>query len=376
MGASTHEPPRLALHYSSVNEDSASERRALALRPTDRVLVVTGGGARVLDLVLDGPADVTAVDSNPAQGYLLELLLAATKTLLPAGIPGFLGVRQAPGDRSGAGGREARRATYDRLRPLLGAGAQAFWDARARLVERGVLRAGRWERFFALATAPVRTRARTARLLGCRTVEEQAACWRREWDTPIVRAAVSVACSRACTRFVLRDEAFHRYVAPDLRVGRWIMDRLAAAASRDLFARSPFARILFGGGLAADGPLPAWLEPEGLRRLSSAETRVRIVAQDLVEHLSECPDATYDAFSLSDVGSYLSPERHDVLWRQIVRTARPGARVCERLFLARHRLPDDVARCLERDEVLERDLGLRDGSYFYDFLIARPGQKP
>lgn len=62
-------------------EDPQLDRLALGLGPSDTVLAITSGGCNVLPYVLTEPARVYAVDVNPRQNALLELKLAAIKTL-------------------------------------------------------------------------------------------------------------------------------------------------------------------------------------------------------------------------------------------------------------------------------------------------------
>ena len=70
-----------SLVYNTCWEDPAVDRRALALKPDDRVLVITSAGCNALDYALAGPAKVHAVDANPRQSALLELKLAAIRRL-------------------------------------------------------------------------------------------------------------------------------------------------------------------------------------------------------------------------------------------------------------------------------------------------------
>src|ERR1039457_1199967 len=65
------------INYSSCNEDSHSELEALRLAPDKRVLCVTAGGGRVLNLLYDRPREIMAVDVNPTQNHLLELKIEA-----------------------------------------------------------------------------------------------------------------------------------------------------------------------------------------------------------------------------------------------------------------------------------------------------------
>ena len=58
------------LNYASCNEDWRSEWDALEIKPNDRVLCITGSGDRPLNLLLQNPKDVIAMDLNPIQNNL------------------------------------------------------------------------------------------------------------------------------------------------------------------------------------------------------------------------------------------------------------------------------------------------------------------
>jgi S-adenosylmethionine-diacylglycerol 3-amino-3-carboxypropyl transferase len=60
------------VRYSLVWEDSRTLYRALNLRPTDEVLVITSAGCNALSALLAGPRRVTALDLNPVQNHLLS----------------------------------------------------------------------------------------------------------------------------------------------------------------------------------------------------------------------------------------------------------------------------------------------------------------
>jgi len=73
--------------FSACQEDSRSELAALGSLTGKRVFAVTAGGGRVLNLLLERPRSITAVDLNPAQNALLELKIAAMRHL---DHPGYL----------------------------------------------------------------------------------------------------------------------------------------------------------------------------------------------------------------------------------------------------------------------------------------------
>lgn len=69
------------LVYNTCWEDPRIDREALALSPDDTVLVITSAGCNALDYALQSPRGVFAVDMNPLQNALLELKLAAIRSL-------------------------------------------------------------------------------------------------------------------------------------------------------------------------------------------------------------------------------------------------------------------------------------------------------
>ncbi len=110
-----------ALVYNACWEDPAVDRRALALGPSDTVLVITSAGCNALDYALAGAGRVHAVDANPRQTALLELKLAGIRTLDFADFFALFG-RGTHRDV-----REIYRAV---LRAELSEPARAFWDRR------------------------------------------------------------------------------------------------------------------------------------------------------------------------------------------------------------------------------------------------------
>src|SRR4051812_20720498 len=120
--------------FSACQEDSRSELAALGPLHGKQVFAVTAGGGRVLNLLIDKPRSITAVDLNPAQNALLELKIAAVRGLDHGAYLRFLGVRDA----------DDRLATYERhLRHQLSAGARRFFDGIPKAIGAGILFQGK-----------------------------------------------------------------------------------------------------------------------------------------------------------------------------------------------------------------------------------------
>jgi len=69
------------LVYNQIWEDPRVDLEALKLEPTSRVLTIASGGCNVLNYLLADPAEIVAVDLNPAHLALTRLKLTAVQHL-------------------------------------------------------------------------------------------------------------------------------------------------------------------------------------------------------------------------------------------------------------------------------------------------------
>ncbi len=350
-----------SLNYSSVNEDWRTEARGLRLEPGVRTLCITGSGDRPLDLLAVAPLEIVAIDASPPQNHLLRLKLAALTALDYESYVAFLGLE--PSSAS------ARRAILRRLSPELPPASREFWRDHGRLVERGVLYQGRFERFF-------RGMSRVARALRGRDVEAlfsfedleaQRRFVRERWDRPWWRATYALLCRPGVFRWFYGDPAYYAHVA--VPVGRYLYDRMLAALER-FPARESFMLSLVLRGRLSEHDLPPYLTPEGQRVIRERLGRLTIVDGDLIRAMSAAEPASFARFSLSDVPSYLDAGAFRTLWSGIARAAAPGSRVVVRQFLTRYTLPPETERWLRREPELEAALETDDRAFAYTFIVG------
>ena len=349
------------LNYASVNEDWRTEAAALRLAGGERVLCVTGSGARALDLLAVAPVRVLAVDRNPAQSHLLWLKRAALETLPYDEYTAFLGLRPAP--------QALRRATLRALGPLLPDATGRFWSARERVVARGVLYEGRWERFYrrlAVITRLLQGR-RVRALLAFDDLDAQRLYLKRHWDDPGWRALFALGCSGPVVRTFLGDPAYRP--RPGLRAGRILHARMGALLGRVL-ARESFMVGLALTGKLGPADLPPHLTEAGHGTIRARLGNLDVATAEVTSLLESSPPGRFERFSLSDVGSFLDRAGFARLLAAVARAAAPGARVVLRQFLTKHSVPKPLEARLVRDHGLESSLEAADRSFAYDFLIA------
>jgi S-adenosylmethionine-diacylglycerol 3-amino-3-carboxypropyl transferase len=124
------------LNFSIGNEDWHVESQALRVKPQDKIICVTASGDRALHLLMTDCAEITAIDLNPSQNFLLELKLAAISHLDFDTYLAFLGCETTP----------HRQSIFHQLRRHLSSSAAAFWMQHPKMIEKGVIYQGRVER--------------------------------------------------------------------------------------------------------------------------------------------------------------------------------------------------------------------------------------
>jgi len=349
------------VNYSSCNEDGLSEIKALRIRENDRVLCITGSGARTFDLLTAKPAEIISLDFNPCQNHLLELKMRAIAGLSYENYVEFLGLR--PSDR--------RVELFKGLRGGLSQEASNFWDRNLRLVQRGVLYQGGWEKYFkkqAILFGLVRSDLLEA-LFTEGEIGRQARLWDEAWDSREWRLFLRLVSHRAVWKYAFRDPGFFRYVPEDVSIYEYLQGRFEHAFKNVRLPDSPFASLLFFGRF--QGALPPHLQKERYETLRENLHRIRIVTGALGDFLEAGGPQSLDKYSLSDFSSYTNEREYARIWRGILKTAAPQARVCERQFLVKRALPSGVQPLVRRDNDLERELEDTDSSLFFSFLVAQ-----
>jgi S-adenosylmethionine:diacylglycerol 3-amino-3-carboxypropyl transferase len=244
-------------------------------REGDAVLAAAEGGDRVLRLLSARPKRVAVVDRNPAQLHLLQLKLAALKSLAHADYLELMGHRPS----------RRRRALFQRLRWLLPKESDDFWLARLSLVDRGVAQQGEFERqlsSFRQFVRLVHGTKKVERFQALATEEDRRRQYAKEWQTALWR------------HFGARIWKRWFEVGPD---------RLE--------------RLLFEGRLLAPPPPLTPGEFESAKELAN---RVLIVNELPQDYLRAQPGDSVDLFLLG---------RMDLrgLEAELCRVARPGARM-------------------------------------------------
>jgi S-adenosylmethionine-diacylglycerol 3-amino-3-carboxypropyl transferase len=163
------------------------------------------------------------------------------------------------------------------------------------------------------------------RLLELDGGEPQRDFYEREWSGPAWRALCAVVFSRP-----VLDRAFDPAHFAFARSGH-PAPRFRAAAERlvrDVPARGNFyLHYLFDRTYPDDQRCPAWLRRGAASALRPRLDSLSIATGSLEAWLAAAPARSVDVFALSNCFDWVSGERFTALLADLVRVARPGARV-------------------------------------------------
>jgi len=354
--------------YANCWEDPASDREALRIGPDDVVFSITSGGCNVLTFLLDNPRKIIALDYNPRQNHLLELKMAAIRVLPYDRLLEFLGVRPT----------ENRRDSYGLVRPWLSREAARFWDAKTDAIDRGVLNAGRYERYMRLLrkivlVAPAK-RALVERFFATPDPAEREGLFRSRWNDAAWKFLTRVMLSRRMNT-LLFDRAFFRYLDGDFSFGRHFAEKAEHALTSLPLASNYFMSYILRGGFAEPDALPHYLREGNVPIIRDRLGRIEIVSAACGAYFFTLPDNGISKFNFSNIFEWSSPQEFEALLRETLRVARDGAVVTYRNLLVFREHPASLdpnftSRIVDSLKILSRDL-----SFIYDNYVVEEIRK-
>jgi S-adenosylmethionine-diacylglycerol 3-amino-3-carboxypropyl transferase len=209
------------------------------------------------------------------------------------------------------------------------------------------------------------------RLFSFEDVEEQRQ-FLRVIDSPLFRTVAETACRRGVLRVFSGDPGFYRYVPPEIALHKVIFDGMLDHFSHHLARDNPLMQLVFFGRFIHEDALPIYLNAKTFDRVKEGLEHVRLVTlTSTVNHaLAEAGPGAFDAYSLSDVSSYLDDSGHAQLFADVLTAARPGAKLASRSNIHHRPLLAEHERRLVRDRALERELSVADHSCVHKFLVG------
>lgn len=360
------------LVYPQIWEDPVIDLEALQLKDDEHVVAIASGGCNVLSYVTAADVRVTAIDLNAAHIALNKLKIAAARRLPDhAAFHRFFAEANA-GDNV---------ATYHaKLRPHLDAATRAYWDGRDALGRRrvayfgrNVYRRGLLGAFITAGHWLARVHGRDPRrMLAATSLADQRRIYEAELAPLFAKRHIRWLLERPAALFGLGipPSQFTALKGDEPTMAGVLEQRLQRLAcdfplNENYFAWQAFGQH-YGGAL---GPLPPYLQRERFHALKARAQNVSVTHASFTEHLASLPPASRDAYVLLDAQDWMTDAQLTALWREIARTARPGARVIFRTAgeptILPGRVPHEILSRFAYDAEAGRNWTARDRSAIY-----------
>jgi S-adenosylmethionine-diacylglycerol 3-amino-3-carboxypropyl transferase len=363
------------LVYPQIWEDPEIDLEAMAITPECHIVAIASGGCNILSYLVADPARITGVDLNTAHVALSRLKLSAAHHL-----PSWATFYQFFGEAD----QKANLKAYWRfLAPNLDAETRAYWESRSALglgprkisyFARNLYRHGLLGRFISLSHAMARAYGiDPSDLLHARSLNEQ----RNYFDTAIAplfdKRFVRWALARQFSLFGLGipPAQYEALASAGGGMGKILRSRTERLMCGFSIQENYFAWQAFGGSYAkhGKGPLPPYLQRDHFDKIRSRAGRVEVLNSSFTEYLTSRENKSLDRFVLLDAQDWMTNAQLDMLWKEITRTARPGARVIFRTAAEPTHLPGRIDSALlnhwRYEAEISRNLTERDRSAVY-----------
>jgi S-adenosylmethionine-diacylglycerol 3-amino-3-carboxypropyl transferase len=344
-------------------EDPISDYQALKIQAGDRMMTITSGGCNTLSFLLFDPKEIHAVDINPSQSFLLEMKIAAMRRLNFEHYLSFLGLQNSMD----------RIRIYNTFRGDLSGDARSFWDQNLRMIEKGFLMNGRYEKFVKLAghgMTFIQGRKRINGLFSEKNLEEQKKFYSLYWNKPRTKLMFDLFFNKyVLAKRGLKADYFHFDDGSD-SFSESFCKRFRKALSEIPVKGNYFLHLYLKGCYRSTEEVPDYLLERNFSTIKSRLDRIKIISDDAKIWLSTMPDNFLNCFGLSNICELMNASDTLRFFREVYRTACPGARICFRNLMIPREVPEILRDRIVTDEIVTRKIFDNDRSFVYGKVAA------
>jgi len=370
-----------AFVYNQIWEDPRVDLQALRLDAKSRVLTISSGGCNALNYLIENPESITAVDLNRHHIFLLNLKIAALKSLPEyEDFFAFFGY-----GKSG----ETIENYQKHIAPNLDKETRRFWESNSFI---GKIAHGKRINFFRKGGLYEHSRNgyflrffhKFSRILGCKpeemlkakTPDEQAELYEKYIEPFFDSALIKTIGKMPVTMFGLGiPPQQYDELKKDLTDGGSVIDIYKERAKRmaveypiyeNYFAWQAFARKYDTENRCA---VPEYLKEENYAALTKNAGKIRTKIGSITEEIKRQPENTFNRFVFLDAQDWMNAEMMTDLWSAIAEKGEKGSRIIFRTAGAaspiEKNLPEDLRAKFVYEEDFSKKLFKQDRASIY-----------
>ncbi len=344
--------------YAQCWEDPEIDRQAFRIRPDDVIFSITSGGCNVLAFLVDNPAKIVALDLNPCQNHVLELKMAAFKTLQYDSLLEFLGI--LPSDQ--------RIITYHKiLRGVLNSESRDYWDQHPEKIRTGIIHTGRYEGYMHMLRkwfGVLMGKSLFRGLYEAVDQQERELLYREKWNNIRWRLFTGFFLSRFWMTFLF-DKAFFVQLERSFSFGDHFRGIIRKAITELPVRESSFLAYILFGNFYSINHLPVYLRRENFEVIRDRLDRILLITGNCRDYFLSLPGECFSKFNFTNIFEWMSPRDYEELLRETIRVARPASIITYRNLLVPRSRPESLANCIEPERELSEQLHRKDLSFIY-----------
>ena len=341
--------------YSTLWEDHNVLVKALAIDSSDNILSITSAGCNILSMLLENPNSITAIDLNPSQTAFFKLKLAGIKYLEHENFLKLFGYIPS----------SIAWDIYLELQDCIDIDTREYFDSRKEYFQTGLCHSGKLEKYFRGFAQKISGSSKNVSeinaILTQSSLGEQKENLAKLFTTEFNQAFLDYFDQSNQSKHG-RDQEKYKHVKEE-NIAKCLLERFQNCANTLLLADNFYTQYLMTGNyLSIDHSYP-YLQDENFKKLKTLIHKVKVVTEQIEEHMSSCPHGTYTKANLSDIFEYMSQEDADLLLTQIAKQMNPGSRLAYwNLYIERN---SQNVTSLKRLDKLSQELKSMDRVWFY-----------
>ena len=360
--------------YPQIWEDPEVDLKGLKLDTNSRIMTIASGGCNVMNYLTEQPARVMAIDLNPAHVALTRLKVAAAKHL-PDYESFFLFFGHADDKRN--------IQNYEKyIRPNLDEFSRKYWEGfslldgrRINYFTKNLYQFGLLGRFISVVHVLAKIYGKDpSEILKANSQAEQKEIFDRTLGPLFDKKIVKTLCNMPVSLYGLGippsqfDELYKASGGDMASLLKARLEKLACGfpINDNYFAWQAFGRSYDRLNKKA---VPRYLTEENYNKIKKVADNVEVHHTLITTFLQSQPAESLDCYVFLDAQDWMTSSQLNELWKEVRRTASPGARVIFRTAGVESPLTDKLSADILKDWAYDastcREMAEQDRSSIY-----------
>ncbi len=345
------------IRYANCWEDADILLEGLTPAEGSKILSIGSAGDNSFSLLTAKPDIVVAIDINKIQLHLIELKKAAIKKLNYEEALQFLGFSAS----------EKRMELFECIKDEMSPQAVGYWEKNISLIHRGVIYAGKFEKYFQMFSQSILPRIHSkntvAMLLSSKTKTEQEHFYKEKWNTWKWKLLFKIFFSKYIMGKFGRDPRFMKEV--EVSVSQTIYNKAAAHLQSEEAQKNFMLHFSLTGNFGA--LLPHYMRKENFEIIKSNIDRLIIkqgFAQQAIEDYGK-----FGAMNLSNIFEYMDERTFASTAEALINGMEKNGKLAYWNLMVHRRVSELFPGKVQYEKELSLALSKRDKGFFYNQCI-------